>query len=59
MFGSVSFHLWIGDGLGSILRPDTLCLNSKTPDLETKYQSASRDSFFILGLIMRDSTEIC
>ena len=53
-----SFHIWIGYGLGSILRPNTPCLNSKMTELETKYKLASRDSLFILYLLMRDSTEI-
>ena len=39
-----SFHIWIGDGLGSSLRPNTPCLYSKMTELETKYQLASRDS---------------
>ena len=39
-----SFHIWIGDGLGSILRPNTPCLYSKMTEQETKYQLVSRDS---------------
>ena len=53
-----SFHIWIGDGLGSSLRPNTPCLYSKMTELETKYQLASRDSLHTLSLGMRDCTEI-
>ena len=32
-----SFHIWIGHGLGSSLRPNTACLYSKITELETRY----------------------